>query len=127
MRLLLDTHVLIWTVGEDQALGQRALESIVDQANDVFVSPASVWEIAIKVARGTLELAGDLNAAMTDANFIELPITFAHAELAGALPPHHKDPFDRVLIAQAQAEGLVLVTADQRIPRYGVRTMPATR
>ena len=127
MRLLLDTHVLIWTVGEDQALGQRALEFIVDQANDVFVSPASVWEIAIKVAQGTLELAGDLNAAMTDANFIELPITFAHAELAGALPPHHKDPFDRMLIAQAQAEGLVLVTADRHIPRYGVRTMPATR
>ena len=127
MRLLLDTHVLLWALAEDPALDVRAREAATDQRNDVFVSAASVWEIAIKRAQGRLRSPDNLIATVADAGFSELPITFAHAEQAGALPSHHKDPFDRILIAQARAEGLVLVTANANIPRYGVRTLPATR
>ena len=124
MRLLLDTHALIWWVGDDSRLGALAREAVASPENDVFASPASVWEIGIKQKKGMLEAPHDLVAIAMRA-FIEMPITFLHAERAGALPRHHDDPFDRMLVAQAQAEGLTIVTADAAIKRYGVPTMAA--
>ena len=127
MRLLLDTHVVLWGLRQDDALGQRATAAIEDPENEVFVSAVSVWEIAIKKASGKLTAPDNLRSWIGASGFQELPVTFAHAEQAGALPLRHRDPFDRMLIAQAQAEGLVLVTADGDIPRYGIRMLPATR
>jgi PIN domain nuclease of toxin-antitoxin system len=124
-RLLLDTHVLLWSLDDSPLLSRRLREVLEDPANDVFVSAASGWEIAIKRALGKLQAPHDLEAGIRQQGFTLLVITFQHAEHAGALPPHHGDPFDRMLIAQAQIEGLVLVTRDARIPLYGIRTMAA--
>jgi PIN domain nuclease of toxin-antitoxin system len=124
-RLLLDTHVLLWAVEDSPILGLDAREVIVDPRNQVFVSAASVWEIAIKRAQGKLSIPESVSEAVKEAGFAELPVTFFHAEQAGALPPYHRDPFDRMLVAQAQAEGLVIVTQDANIPRYGVRSIRA--
>ena len=124
-RLLLDTHVLLWSLDDSPMLNRRLRGRLEDPEHDVFVSPVSVWEIAIKRALGKLRAPDDLEAGVRQQGFTPLPITFHHAEQAGALPPHHGDPFDRILIAQAQTEGLVLVTRDARIQRYGVRTMTA--
>ncbi len=122
-RLLLDTHVLLWALAGDPKLGGDARLAVADPRNDVFVSAVSVWEIAIKRALGKLKVPDSLVATIAGTGFRELPVTFFHAELAGSLPPRHNDPFDRMLVAQAQADGLVLVTADVNIPRYGVRTL----
>ena len=124
-RLLLDTHVLLWSLTDPMALSGRARDALQDSANDVFVSPVSGWEIAVKRALGKLRAPDDLEAGVREQRFTPLLLTFQHAEQAGALPPHHGDPFDRMLIAQAQTEGLVLVTRDARISHYGIRTMKA--
>ncbi len=124
-RLLLDTHVLLWALEDSQALSVDARQSIADTRNEVFVSAASIWEMAIKRSLGKLRAPDKLADTVQEAGFAALPITLAHAEQAGMLPPHHRDPFDRMLVAQALAEGLVLVTDDALIPKYGVRTMPA--
>lgn len=124
-RLLLDTHVLLWAFEDDPQIAKGVREAITDPGNEVFVSAASVWEIAIKRSLGKVRFAGDVAATVEQAGFLELPVTFFHAEQAGGLPSHHRDPFDRMLVAQAQAEGLVLVTNDADIPRYGVRTLAA--
>jgi PIN domain nuclease of toxin-antitoxin system len=97
----------------------------VDPLNDVFVSAASVWEIAIKRSLGRLEAPDNLGEEVRKAGFIELPVTIRHGELAARLPPHHGDPFDRMLVAQAQAEGLVLVTRDRVLGQYAVPTLTA--
>ena len=125
MRLLLDTHALLWTLTEPRQLRKHARAALEDAQNDVFVSPVSVWEIAVKRALGKLRAPDNLEASIKEQGFTPLSLTFHHAEQAGALPPRHGDPFDRMLIAQAQAEGLILVTRDARIPLYGVRTMTA--
>ncbi len=124
-RLLLDTHVLLWWLGDEIALGAKAKSAIANPANDVFVSAASTWEISIKQALGKLSAPEDLDAIIEQEQFSPLPITLAHGEAAGLLPPLHRDPFDRMLIAQAQMEGLLLVTADECISRYAVRVMDA--
>ena len=124
-RLLLDTHVLLWALEDSQALSVDARQSIADTRNEVFVSAVSIWEMAIKRSLGKLRAPDNLADTVQEAGFAALPITLAHAEQAGMLPPHHRDPFDRMLVAQALAEGLVLVTDDALIPKYGVRTMPA--
>ncbi|MYD92839.1 MAG: type II toxin-antitoxin system VapC family toxin [Chloroflexi bacterium] len=124
--LLLDTHALIWWQATDPPLlSSRAYDAIADPGNAVFVSAASIWEISIKRARGKLDVPGNVLEALEENGFRELPITAFHAERAGSLPLHHTDPFDRMLVAQAQAEGLILVTRDANIPRYGVRTLTA--
>ena len=112
MRLLLDTHALLWWLADDAALAQAARAAIADGGNEVFVSAASAWEIAIKHELGKLDVPQDLTEAIDSAAFTGLPITIEHARLAGALSPHHRDPFDRMLIAQAQAESLTIVTRD---------------
>jgi len=125
LRLLLDTHAFLWWLADAPELGDSARKAIGDERNDVFVSAATGWEIAIKRAVGKLQAPENLDAMVEESGFSHLPITFFHAEQAGALPMHHRDPFDRMLIAQAQAEGLVIVTRDPNIPRYGVRTLDA--
>ena len=125
MRLLLDTHVVLWSLTEPLKLRGETREALEDAQNDVFVSAVSGWEIAVKRALGKLEAPDDLEAGVRQQGFLPLHLTFLHAERAGALPPHHGDPFDRMLVAQAQVEGLVVVTRDARIPIYGIRTMAA--
>ena len=125
MRLLLDTHVVLWSLTEPLKLRGETREALEDAQNDVFVSAVSGWEIAVKRALGKLEAPDDLEAGIRQQGFLPLHLTFLHAERAGALPPHHGDPFDRMLVAQAQVEGLVVVTRDARIPIYGIRTMAA--
>lgn len=124
LRLLLDTHVLLWWLADDPALSRAAAQVIASEPL-VFVSAASAWEIAIKRALGKLEAPDDLEAAVDASGFVELPIRFDHAVLAGALPRHHDDPFDRMLVAQARCESLTLVTADPRLARYRVAVVPA--
>jgi PIN domain nuclease of toxin-antitoxin system len=122
---LLDTHALIWWIENDRTLSLRARAAIADPDSGVFVSAASVWEISIKETSGKLGAPPDLEAQIERHQFDGLAITFAHARAAGSLPRHHDDPFDRMLVAQAIAEGLTIITRDPRIASYGVRTLTA--
>lgn len=124
-RLLLDSHSLIWALEGGQRLATDTYSAINDTANEVLVSVVSVWELEIKRASGRFHYSGNLVQRINRARFTELPVNFRHAELAAALPLLHRDPFDRMLIAQAQVEGLTLVTDDSIINRYNVPTMPA--
>jgi len=123
--LLLDTHALLWWLSSDPSLSPAAREAIARPDADVAVSAASAWEISIKTALGKLTAPGDLEAQLARHRFTPLPITVAHALLAGSLPGHHDDPFDRMLVAQARTERMTLVTRDPRIGLYGVPTVPA--
>ncbi len=125
MRLLLDTHVLLWWLADDPSLGSEAKAAIAEPGSAVLVSAATAWEIAIKQALGKLEAPSDLERQVQLNRFEPLSITIAHAYSAGTLPRHHDDPFDRMLVAQAIAEGLTIVTRDRRLGRYGVATMSA--
>jgi PIN domain nuclease of toxin-antitoxin system len=123
MRLLLDTHVLLWWVMDDERLPAGLDPLLNDPDTEAFVSAASAWEIAIKARLGKLEpgpLGQGFAAAVERQGFLPLPITLEHAERAGALPPHHSDPFDRMLVAQAHAENLHLVSGDGVLDHYGV-------
>jgi len=124
MRLLLDTHALLWWL-RDEGLAVEARAAIATPRNSVFVSAANTWEISIKQSLGKLTVDGDVLKHVAQAGFDELPITLAHGIAAGQLPTHHKDPFDRMLIAQAQLEGLTVVTRDQRFRQYDVPTLAA--
>lgn len=129
MRVLLDTHVWLWMWGEPDRLRNEARTVIEDPANELFVSAVSAWEIATKHAAGRLRLPATAEEWLSDPrhrrDVTELPITFDHAIRAGALPPHHRDPFDRMLIAQAQVEGLVLASADAKLGAYAIESLPA--
>ena len=125
MRLLLDTHTFVWCLTDVPRLAEAARSAIADSGNDVFVSAITGWEVAVKRAKGTMTAPDNLSAMIEEKRFTHLPLTFHHAEQAGKLPLHHRDPFDRFLIAQAQAEGLILVTRDRYIQRYNVATMAA--
>ena len=118
--LLLDTHALLWSVGDEDRLSPATHEMLSTGVVPAYVSAASIWEIAIKRASGKLDAPEDLLDKVAAARFIELGITFAHATIAGALPPHHRDPFDRMIVAQAQSEGFTIVTRDERIAAYDV-------
>jgi PIN domain nuclease of toxin-antitoxin system len=124
VRLLLDTQALLWWLG-DRELTKQARDAIADPSNVVAVSAATAWEIGIKKALGKLRAPDDLAAQLSDGGFTPLPISIAHGLAAGALPHHHDDPFDRMLIAQAMTEGLTLVTRDERFAAYGVVVHPA--
>jgi PIN domain nuclease of toxin-antitoxin system len=119
MSLLLDTHVLLWWL-EGRGLSEDVIERIADPGTLVVVSSASIWEASIKQALGKLEVPGSLAAVVVEEGFEPLPITFDHAERAGALPDHHRDPFDRMLTAQALIEDLTVVTHDPVFAPYGV-------
>lgn len=125
MRLLLDTHALIWWLAGDDALGRRAREAVADGGNDVLVSAASAMEISTKHRLGKLAraalLAENFAAILSDQGFVEHPITIRHAQLAGGMAIPHKDPFDRLLIAQALADDLVLVSNEAVFDGFGVR------
>lgn len=123
MNLLLDSHAFLWWIHGGQEIGATAREAVADPASVVFVSAASVWELSIKRAIGKLEAPGVFEDELEAHGFRPLPISVAHAERAGGLPLHHKDPFDRMLVAQAQIEDLVLVTRDPAIGAYEVRTL----
>lgn len=120
MRLLLDTHAFLWWDAEDASLPATLHAAVASPLNEVFVSAVSVWEIAIKRGLGKLDFIGGLGKAIAGHGFTPLPITVEQAEWAGSLPQLHRDPFDRLLVAQAQLEGLVLVTVDDQILRYAV-------
>lgn len=116
---MLDTCALLWWQADDPRLSAAA-RRLIAAAPEAFVSAASAWEIAIKSNLGKLRIPEPVSTALPSYGFIELPITVAHAEQAGALPLHHKDPFDRMLIAQARHEELVLVTGDRSFGAYDV-------
>jgi len=121
VQLLLDTHVLLWSLAGDERLGERAVDLIEDGRNVVYVSAASIWEISIKRSLGKLRVPGDVLAEVDAASFIRLPISFEHADAAAALPDLHADPFDRMLIAQARTDRLTLMTHDALMRRYDVQ------
>jgi PIN domain nuclease of toxin-antitoxin system len=123
LNLLLDTHVLLWWLADSVEVKDEARTAIGDAANTVWVSAASAWEISIKRALGKLRAPGDLEGAINRSGFSALPITLRHADLAGRLPRHHDDPFDRMLIAQASTEHLTIVTRDARFQAYGVNVL----
>ena len=125
MTLLLDTHALLWAIGKPDELRPETRSAIVDPGTAVLVSAASTWEIAIKRARGKLETPADLAGALADADFTTLPITVEHSLAAGGLPLHHRDPFDRMLIAQAQLGKLTVVTRDPHFSLYDVDVLAA--
>jgi PIN domain nuclease of toxin-antitoxin system len=126
LRLLLDTHALLWWVEDDKRLKRAERDAIKDDDAIVWVSAASIWEISIKRRLGRIELdAADLDRELARSNFLELPIAWRHAEIAGSLPRHHEDPFDRMLIAQARADQLVLVSYDPVFRDYDVALRPA--
>ncbi len=121
MRLLLDTHIFIWASSDPSRLSKTASAAISGDGNTLFVSAATAWEIAIKVSTGRLRFPLDRFEATADEMGLEpLEVTVAHGLAAGRLPRHHNDPFDRMLIAQARAEGLTLVTADRAMGQYEV-------
>ncbi len=123
MDLLLDTHALIWWLAGDDRLSPPAKAAVMDESQKVFVSAASLWEIATKSRLGKLPgmAAVALEAEVAAQGFAPLPITLRHGQMAGALPGDHRDPFDRMLIAQAMAEGLALVSNETAFDFYGVR------
>jgi PIN domain nuclease of toxin-antitoxin system len=123
MNLLLDTHVLIWSLENNTALSGNARDAIIDGNNMAFVSAASVWEISIKKAMGKLKVPDNLHEEIELHRFTPLNINIEHANLAGKLPAIHKDPFDRMLIAQAMIEKLTLVTGDKLIAQYDVNLL----
>ncbi|MDQ1391226.1 MAG: hypothetical protein QOF30_203 [Acidimicrobiaceae bacterium] len=123
MRVLLDTHILLWWLAADPALPRRAAEVISDADTTVVVSAATAWEIAIKKAAGQLEAPDDLLDALEANDFESIAITTRHALAAGQLPRHHSDPFDRMLIAQSRIEGLTLVSIDRRLSDYNVELL----
>jgi PIN domain nuclease of toxin-antitoxin system len=121
--LLLDSHVLLWWLA-DEPIGAEAAGRIGDPSTLVAVSAATAWEITIKAALGKLRFEGSIVDSISSGGFEPLPISLRHAERAGGLPLLHRDPFDRMLIAQAQAEGLTLVTRDPVFDAYEVDVLP---
>lgn len=126
MNLLLDTHVALWALSSPERIAPEVREMLSDPAHAVHVSAATVWEVEIKRAIGKLSAPDGFAGECVDRGFDPLPIDLAHAERAGRLPPHHTDPFDRMLIAQAVEEDLVLVSDDRALAAYDVRTMAAS-
>jgi len=125
MRLLLDTHVLIWWLEGGKNIAPKLREQIARPDNDIFISAASAWEIAIKKNLGKLKAPDNLEEQITRHAFTPLPIKVPHALRAGSLPMHHCDPFDRVLVAQCQLEDLSLVTHDEKLSVYDVPVLEA--
>ena len=126
MKLLLDTNVVLWWQGDLDKLSERVRVAVC-AADEVYVSAASAWEAEIKRSLGKLEFPQSFAEVLEFNQFTELPVTLAHAAATAALPHHHRDPFDRMLIAQAKMEGCTLVTANRTLGVYGVALLDATR
>ncbi len=125
MRLLLDTHALIWALEEPERLSARARTAISAEDAEVFVSVVSPWEMAIAKSRGRLQVPDDLESQLAQKRFDLLPVLLRHAAAVASMPHHHRDPFDRMLVAQAQVDGLTIVTADRKLRDYPVALLPA--
>jgi PIN domain nuclease of toxin-antitoxin system len=123
--LLVDANALLWALAADARLGSDAQSALADPTNDVVVSAASVWEIAIKRALGKLDPPDAIVSGIERLGFGTLPVTAADGERAGALPPHHRDPFDRILVAQALRLDATIVSSDRAFDAYGVNRLPA--
>jgi PIN domain nuclease of toxin-antitoxin system len=121
VRLLLDSHAFVWWAESNRALSNAARTAIADPGNEVLVSVAGVWELVIKAQLGKLPLPDDVETMMVSLGFSLLAINFIHLRRYAALQRHHKDPFDRMMIAQALAEGIPIATADRRFAAYGVQ------
>jgi PIN domain nuclease of toxin-antitoxin system len=118
VRLIVDTHAALWLLAEDERLSAKADRMLTDSANEVLLSAAVVWEVAIKRSLGKLDVPEGFSRTLLDAGAVPLPISVDHAEAVGSLPWHHRDPFDRLLVAQAVHEGAVLVSNDDRLRAY---------
>ena len=125
MNLLLDTHVLLWWLDDHPHLSKRARAAIANSQNLVFVSAAVIWEIGIKHALNKLEIPSNFQKVLERQDFEQLDITIDHAYAVGNLPPHHRDPFDRMLVAQAKVEVMKLVTHDIRMEKYKIPLIKA--
>ena len=123
MRVLLDTHALLWALADDERLSPPAREIIVDETNDILVSVVSAWEIAVKRALGKLEAPDNLQSVVAEAGFLQRLILFGDCKRLSNLPPIHRDPFDRMLVCQALEEGIPIVTRNPMIPSYPVQTI----
>ena len=127
MKLLLDTHIFIWWVDEPEKLSAAAISALEDEANELLLSVASVWEMQIKIQLGKLKLSLPLKELVKnqqDTNDLRVsPVALTHVLALDSLPFHHKDPFDRLLIAQCMAEGLTIVTADSQFSAYSVKLL----
>lgn len=126
MKYLLDTHTLLWWLSADEQLSVQARSIVADAENDIYVSAASAWEIATKFAKGRLPTASlilpDFEGVIQQEGFIELPINSAHMVRSAMLPGEHRDPFDRILAAQAIIENMALISIDEKMPSLGVLT-----
>jgi PIN domain nuclease of toxin-antitoxin system len=120
MRFLVDAHTLLWWLDDPALLSAPAQSAIRDGRNDILVSAATIWEIVIKQALGKLEAPDDLDGAISSCRFTPLPVTMPHALAVRGLPPIHRDPFDRLLVAQAMVERAEILTRDPTIPKYPV-------
>jgi PIN domain nuclease of toxin-antitoxin system len=120
VKLLLDTHVVLWATHDAGRVSDAARQLLGDPRHEVLLSAAVAWEIAIKRALGKLQVRAGLVSELVRDGATALPVSVAHAEAVTQLPPHHRDPFDRLLVAQARAEGAVLVSADPALRAYGV-------
>lgn len=118
---LLDTHVFIWAMEENKRLSKSIKNALIDPKNKIFISVATVWEISIKQASKKIKLSFDIEASIKQTGFEIIPIQISHALRAGKLPLYHRDPFDRMIMAQAQVEKLTLITADPKMKKYKVK------
>jgi PIN domain nuclease of toxin-antitoxin system len=125
MILMLDAHALLWWLGDDPRLSEAARRSVADPANEVLASAASVWQLEVKRLAGRVDAPSELLEALEDAGIESLPVTAADAVDAARLPIHHKDPFDRLLVAQARRLDAVVVTRDRAIASYDVHVLTA--
>jgi len=126
-RILIDTHVFLWWLQDNKLLGKISKKLIGDGTNEIYVSAVSIWEISIKKSLGKLQAPDGLVIIVEEEGFEKLDISLHHAELIANLPKIHNDPFDRMLIAQAMANGTELMTADTIIPQYSVKTIDAAK
>jgi PIN domain nuclease of toxin-antitoxin system len=125
LKLLLDTHTLLWTLVEPKRLSAQAIAAIAAGESEVFVSVVSPWEMAIAKARGKMNPPDDLETRLAQSRFELMPVRLRHIRAIESMPHHHSNPFDRMLIAQAQVDGLTLVSADRKIRQYPVSLLPA--
>ena len=124
MRFLVDTHALLWALGEPGTLSREARDALADPSNLIVVSSASLWECAIKASIGKLDLPEDFFDSIPEAGYEVMPIGISHLNVYRTLPMHHRDPFDRMLVAQARAEALTLISRDPDIAKYDVTVLP---